>query len=65
MWTSLFHLNRDPLLRELDTLIENLTEFRDALGKEDLPRVRALLEKGRALREDVLYRQHQNHVESD
>ena len=64
MWTSLFHLNRDPLLREIDTLIENLTEFRDALGRDDLEQVRALLDQGRALREAVLYRQHQNHVDA-
>ncbi len=64
MWTSLFHLNRDPLLREIDTLIGNLTEFRDALGRDDLEQVRALLDQGRALREAVLYRQHQNHVDA-
>ena len=65
MWTALFDLNRGPLLREIDTLLENLTEFRDALRREDLPEVRALLERGRALREDVLLRQHQQHTGSD
>ena len=65
MWTALFDLNREPLLREIDTLIGNLTEFRAALGDRDLPQVRDLLDRGRQLREDVLLRQHQQHTGSD
>ena len=65
MWTALFDLNREPLLREIDTLIENLTAFRAALGDRDLPQVRALLDRGRQLRENVLLRQHQQHTGSD
>ena len=65
MWTALFSLNRGPLLRELDTLIGNLTTFRQALGGGDLEQVRALLEQGRVLREEVLLRQHQQHVGED
>ena len=65
MWTALFDLNRGPLLREIDTLIENLTAFRAALGGGDLDEVRALLERGRVLREEVLLRQHQQHTGSD
>lgn len=65
MWTSLFALNHGPLLRELDTLIENLSVFRKALGDGDLTTVRALLQQGRELREDVLLRQHQQHTGSE
>ena len=65
MWTALFSLNRGPLLREIDTLLANLTEFRAALGAGDLDRVRDLLDQGRALREGVLLRQHQQHTGSD
>ena len=65
MWTALFDLNRGPLLREIDTLIENLASFRSALGSGDLSAVRDLLEQGRVLREEVLLRQHQQHTGSD
>ncbi len=65
MWTSLFSLNRGPLLQEITTLISNLSVFRDALAGGDLDQVRALLEQGRQLREDVLLRQHQQHTGSD
>lgn len=60
MWTSLFHMNKGPLLRELDTLIRNLSVFRDAMAKDDLENVRGLLEQGRLLRDEVLLRQHQS-----
>ena len=65
MWTSLFSLNRGPLLRELDTLISHLSRFRQALADGRLDEVRAQLEQGRVLREDVLLRQHQQHTGSD
>lgn len=65
MWTSLFSLNRTPLLRELDTLIGHLTTFRAALDGGDLETVRSLLEQGRALREAVLLRQHQQNIGTD
>ena len=60
MWTSLFHMNKGPLLREINTLLHNLTVFRDALQEDDLSQVRGLLDQGRLLREEVLLRQHQN-----
>ena len=65
MWTSLFALNRGPLLKEIDTLILNLKVFRDALADHDLPKVHDLLQQGRQLREEILLRQHQQHTGSD
>ena len=65
MWTRLFALNREPLLSELSTLIDNLTIFRDALASGDLAHVHNLLDLGRALREEVLFRQHQERTGSD
>lgn len=65
MWTTLFALNQGPLLKEIDTLIGNLTVFREALAAGDLTQVRALLEQGRQLREAVLLRQHQHHTGHD
>lgn len=58
MWTSLFRLNRDPLLFEINTLITNLTKFRDRLEADDADAIHDLLNLGRVLRENVLLRQH-------
>ncbi len=47
MWTELFLENSDNLCEELDLLIANLQQYRDALGAGDEERLRALLEDGR------------------
>jgi len=60
MWATLFSLNRGPLLAELDTLIENLSRFRDSLSENDRKKLVSQLEKGRELREQVLLRQHED-----
>ena len=65
MWTVLFALNQQPLLAELNTLIGNLTVFRDALAAEDTEKMHGLLAQGRALREAVLLRQHRHHTGHD
>ncbi len=46
MWTELFLYNREPLLGELDALIEHLNEYRDALLNEDADALRSLLQQG-------------------
>lgn len=56
MWTSLFLLNKEPLLYELDTIIGHLARYRDALAAEDADLLRALLRKGRELKEADLRR---------
>ena len=47
MWTELFLDDADYLSKELDVLIENLTEFADALKAGDPDTLRALLKDGR------------------
>ena len=47
MWTELFLENSDNLTKELDLLIENLQQYRDAIAEEDEARLRQLLEDGR------------------
>lgn len=47
MWTELFELNRDPLLQELDCLIDHLCEYRDALRAGDHEGLKSLLKEGR------------------
>ena len=53
MWTELFLDNRDNLLRELDLLIENLGEYRDALERRDAGKLEQLLEEGKRRKEEV------------
>lgn len=47
MWTELFLDNADYLTEQLDILIENLNEYRSALGALDAERLCALLRDGR------------------
>lgn len=47
LWTELFQQNREPLLRELDGLIDRLTQYRDALRDGDGEGLRGLLREGR------------------
>ncbi len=51
MWTSLFLLNREALLYEVDTIMEHLSQYRDALNRQDAPGLRELLKEGRLLKE--------------
>lgn len=46
LWTQLFLDNRDNLLAELDTIIENLGQYRAALAEEDAARLFSLLKEG-------------------
>lgn len=51
MWTELFLENKEPLLYELDHLIEALCEYRDAISEHDGERLRSLLRDGRIAKE--------------
>ncbi len=53
MWTPLFMLNKEPLCFEIDFIIDRLTEYRDALVKEDSERLKELLKEGRILKEQT------------
>ena len=53
MWTELFLENRDYLIRELDTIIASLSEYRDALDREDAETLERLLDEGRRRKEEV------------
>lgn len=55
MWTDLFLDNRDNLLGELDTIIDNLQKYRDALDKGDADELKSLLREGRIIKERTLY----------
>ncbi|MBE6955067.1 MAG: prephenate dehydrogenase/arogenate dehydrogenase family protein [Ruminococcaceae bacterium] len=53
MWAQLFLENRDNLVQELDWLIGNLANVRDALAANDEARVRDLMAEGTALKREI------------
>ncbi|MDO4517052.1 MAG: prephenate dehydrogenase [Bacillota bacterium] len=53
MWAELFLENKEHLLFELDTIIENLTEYKAAMEREDFNTLRQLLDDGRRIKEEV------------
>ena len=53
MWAELFLENKDNTLFELDTYIQSLTAYRDALANDDLDTLTALLEEGKRRKEEV------------
>ena len=53
MWAELFLENKNNVLFELDTYIDSLTRYRDALASEDEAELTALLEAGKRRKEEV------------
>ena len=53
MWAELFLENREHVLSELDTLMSALSEYRDAVAKEDRDTLTALLDEGKKRKEAV------------
>ena len=51
MWTELFLDNKEPLLSELNGIIQSLSEYRDAIEADDADRLRTLLREGREAKE--------------
>lgn len=53
MWTELFFENKEPLLFELDSIINSLSEYRDALADGDKEKMKNLLRDGRLAKEQI------------
>lgn len=53
MWAELFLENDDFVLSELDILIENLTQYREAIAQKDQEALIKLLEDGKRRKEEV------------
>ncbi|MGN1340357.1 MAG: prephenate dehydrogenase [Oscillospiraceae bacterium] len=51
MWSSLFLCNKEALLFEINTIIDKLTEYRDAMVNDDKATLKELLKDGRELKE--------------
>ncbi len=53
MWTELFLENKEPLLFEIDTIINSLNEYKDAIKNDDTDTLRDLLRDGRIAKENI------------
>ena len=53
MWAELFLENKDFLMAELNTLIDHLRQYQDAMEHDDLPGLIQLLDDGRKRKEEV------------
>ncbi|MCI8622037.1 MAG: prephenate dehydrogenase [Provencibacterium sp.] len=56
MWGELFLKNRDMLCEQLDVLMENLAAYRQALALGDGEKLRALMENGTRIKNELLHR---------
>lgn len=54
MWSELFFCNKEPLLTELNGLIDRLSEYRDALQADDKDTLESLLRAGDARNAKIL-----------
>jgi len=54
MWSELFMCNKDALLREINCILEHITEYRDAIVNNDTERLIEILRDGRVLKEKSL-----------
>ena len=61
MWTSLFMLNKLPLICEISTLIENLSEYKASLENCDCDKLKKLLQDGRIIKEKNLLKNPKSH----
>lgn len=53
MWAELCMENKENMIYELDTYIDHLNAYRDALKSDDMMRLIALLDEGRLRKEEV------------
>ncbi|MBQ2756147.1 MAG: prephenate dehydrogenase [Oscillospiraceae bacterium] len=53
MWTELFLENNDFMINELDSIINSLTEYRDAIAANDRETLCQLLDDGRKCKQEI------------
>lgn len=51
MWTTLFMMNKEPLLMEINHIISSLEDYRNAISDNDYSKLHELLKEGRELKE--------------
>ena len=53
MWVPIFTQNRDNLLLVMDTYIEKMKEFREAIDRFDEEKVRALIDEANRIKKII------------
>lgn len=53
MWSELFLENRDNLINEIDAIVDNLVQYREAMAMGDREKLTSLLRDGRILKEKI------------
>ena len=53
LWSRLFLDNRESLVKELDTLLENIGKIRDAVAGKDEQKLRELLRTAAEIKREV------------
>ena len=53
MWTELFLENKEPLIYEIDTIINSLNEYKYAIQNDDSETLKSLLRDGRVAKENI------------
>ena len=53
MWSELFLENRDNLINEIDAIVGNLVQYREAMAMGDREKLTSLLRDGRILKEKI------------
>jgi len=53
MWTELFLENGDNLIKELDFLIDRLSEYRKAISENDAQTLERILDEGRLRKREI------------
>ncbi len=53
MWSELFLENRDNLINEIDAIVGNLVQYREAMANGDREKLTELLRDGRILKEQI------------
>lgn len=54
LWSELFMYNKESLLHEMDTIVEHIEQYKQALLADDIDQLRHLLKEGSDLKEESL-----------
>ena len=53
MWSELFLENRDNLINEIDSIVNNLVQYKEAMENNDRETLAKLLRDGKLLKEQI------------
>jgi prephenate dehydrogenase len=53
MWSELFLENRDNLINEIDSIVNNLVQYKEAMENNDREKLTGLLREGKILKEQI------------